>query len=70
MQKIKQSFKVIGLIIIGIVVLIITVVTLFINMIPQFGRKPTAEQRVEYLKSGHYQNGKFANSKLTVMDIN
>jgi L-ascorbate metabolism protein UlaG (beta-lactamase superfamily) len=69
MQKIKQTFKVIGLTIIGIVVLIITVITLFIKLSPQFGRKPSAEQRVEYLKSGHYKNGKFANRKLTVMDI-
>ena len=69
MTKIKKAFKVIGLTITAVVLLIITVVTLFINLSPQFGRKATAEQRAEYIKSGHYKNGKFANSKLTVMDI-
>jgi len=59
-----------GVIIISLILLVVIVITLFVNLSPQFGQKASNEQKEAYLNSGHYKNGKFVNRKLTVMDIN
>ena len=70
MKKLKSTIKVIGIAIAGIVLLGVIIITLFINLSPQFGREATKAQKVEYVKSGHYNKGKFVNTRLTVMDLN
>lgn len=58
-----------GIAIAIIIALILVIATLFINLSPQFGREATKEQKQNYLKSGHYNNGKFTNLSLTTMDM-
>jgi L-ascorbate metabolism protein UlaG (beta-lactamase superfamily) len=70
MRKIKSIIKVIGIAIISVVLLVVIVITLFINFSPQFGQQATNEQKEGYHNSGHYEDGKFVNNKLTVMEIN
>lgn len=57
----KKAIKMIGLTIVGIIVLLISIVTLFINLSPQFGRGVSKKQQVEYAKTNHYADGKFLN---------
>ncbi len=64
-----KILKMIGISIAVIIGLMIIVVTLFLNLSPQFGKVQTAEQKLAYSKSGHYENGKFINQNLTIMDI-
>ena len=59
----KKIFKMIGLSIAAFILLIIIIVTLFLNFSPQFGKGANEEQKIVYAKSGHYENGKFNNDK-------
>ena len=59
----KKIFKMIGLSIAAFILLIIIIVTLFLNFSPQFGKGASEEQKIVYAKSGHYENGKFNNDK-------
>jgi len=66
----KKILKMIGLTIGGIILLFVLVVTLFVNLSPQFGRGPSAEQKVAYENGGHYKNGKFLNIPTVDMNFN
>ena len=59
-----------GISIVALIALITIIVTLFLNLSPQFGNGATKEQKKKYAKSGHYEKGKFINQKPSVMDIN
>lgn len=59
----------IGISIAAIIGLIIIFVSLFLNLSPQFGKSPTKQQKLEYIKSGHYEKGKFINQNPTFMDL-
>ncbi|MBC8319491.1 MAG: MBL fold metallo-hydrolase [Bacteroidetes bacterium] len=59
----------IGISIIAIYGLIIIVATLFLIFSPQFGKSATKEKKIEYAKSGNYENGKFINQNPTTMDL-
>jgi len=64
----KKVFKMIGISITIIIVLLIATITLFLKFSPQFGEGATKEQKVKYAKSGHYEKGKFINESKTVID--
>ena len=59
----------IGLTIVGIIILILIIVTLFMNLSPQFGRGVSDEQKIEYAKTGHYKDGKFLNELPSKVEI-
>jgi L-ascorbate metabolism protein UlaG (beta-lactamase superfamily) len=66
---IKKIFKVLG-ITLAVFVLAITIIAVcFINLSPQFGGSHSEEQRQQYAKSGHYQEGKFINQIPTTLDL-
>lgn len=53
-----------------VVVLVLTVIiTLFINMSPEFGGSATESDQSRYEKSGHFEDGKFVNQTPTSMDM-
>lgn len=58
----------IGIYIAIIIGLLIVAITLFLNLSPQFGKGATKEQKIEYVKSGHYEKGKFINQSKTTID--
>lgn len=58
-----------GLSLLGLIALVVIVTVLFINVSPQFGGSPTKEQKQEYAKTGHYEDGKFFNRTPTSMDM-
>ena len=60
----------IGFSIVGIIVFIVIVLTLFLNFNPQFGKSTTKKQKELYAKSGNFQNGKFTNEHSSPMDVN
>ena len=64
----KKVLKMIGISIAVIIGLLIIIIILFLNLSPQFGEGATKEQKNEYAKSGHYENGKFLNQSKTVID--
>jgi len=64
----KRILKAMALAIFGILASLIFIAVLFLNLNPQFGRKPNKEQKELYSKSGHYENGKFVNELPTTMD--
>ncbi len=70
MKKIKKIIKVIALTIAGIIALLLLVVTLFMNLSPQFGVGPDKKQKTAYAQLNHWKAGKFINQIPTVMDIN
>lgn len=53
----------------GLIGVIILTTMLFMNLSPQFGRTPSAEQKAEYAKTGHWAEGKFQNQIPSEMDI-
>ncbi len=55
--------------IIGFIILIVVIGSLFLVFSPQFGKPPTKEQKKEFAKTNHYKDGKFVNTTTTVMDI-
>lgn len=59
----------IGISIAIIIGLLIVIITLFLNLSPQFGKAATKEQKIEYAKSGHYERGKFINQIPTILDV-
>jgi len=65
----RKILKMIGLSIAILIGLLIIIVTLFLNLSPQFGKVATKEQKIEYSKSDHYENGKFKNQHISPMDI-
>lgn len=69
MNKIKKILKMIGLVIGGILLLILIAGTLFINLNPAFGGKPTEAQKQMYKESGLYRAGKFKNQIPTSLDM-
>ena len=68
-MSIKKVAKVIGIAVAAVVVLIVVVGLLFINLSPEFGGQPTAEQRARYDQLDYYADGKFANLISTSMDM-
>ena len=59
----------IGISIAVVIGVLIIIVTLFLNLSPQFGKGATKKQKVEYAKSGYYENGKFINQSKTILDV-
>jgi len=55
--------------IISIIVLVIITGAAFMYTSPEFGGKPTAEQKLAYAQTGHYEDGKFVNQIPSPMDI-
>lgn len=62
---IKRTLKMMALVILGIILLIVGGGALFMNLSPQFGGSPSAEDKVNYAKSGHFKKGKFLNTQPT-----
>lgn len=58
-----------AIVIVSIILLLFIVGFVFINTSPQFGGKQTAEQKMAYAKTGHYEDGKFVNLIPSPMDI-
>ena len=69
-MKAKKIAKMIGLAIGVLFVLLLIVGLLFITLSPEFGGRPTPEQKRVYQQSGHYSDGKFVNLVSTTMDMN
>ena len=65
----KKIFKMIGISIVTIIALLVIIATLFLNLSPQFGKGASRQQKIEYAKSGHYENGKFVNQSTSIMNI-
>ena len=68
-MSIKKTTKVIGLTVTALLVFVVVGGLLFVNISPEFGGKPTSEQKDSYHQSGHYTDGKFANLITTSMDM-
>jgi len=64
----KKRLKMIGISIAIFISLLIIFIILFLNLSPQFGAGATKEQKTDYAKSGHYENGEFLNQSKTVID--
>lgn len=62
-QKLKMIF-IISAIVIGIILII---VTLFVNLSPQFGASKKAKQTIKVLNSPNYHDGSFENKEKTVV---
>ena len=60
----------IGLSIIGILILLLVVITLFLNLSPQFGKGSSKEQKESYALSENFREGKFKNQHLSPMNVN
>ncbi len=60
----------IGYILAGFIILFVITVFLFVNLRPDFGGRPTQEQKEKYLLSSNYKDGKFFNQLPTMMDMN
>lgn len=58
-----------GITILSIVVLLVIVTAILVNTSPQFGGKPTKEQKLQYAQTGHYEDGKFVNQIPSEMEI-
>lgn len=58
-----------GLIIISIILLVVIVGVIFVNTSPQFGGKPTQEQKLMFATTGYYENGKFVNQIPSEMEV-
>ncbi len=68
----RKVFKWIKMILLGfgILILLITLtVFIFVNTSPQFGGKPSEEDKINYSKTGHFEEGKFVNLIPTSMDM-
>lgn len=65
----KKILKMTTITIISIILLVIIVGAVFMYTSPQFGGKPTAEQKLVYAQTGHYEDGKFVNQIPSPMDI-
>ncbi len=65
----KKIFKMIGIFVAIIIGLILVIGILFLKFNPQFGKGVTNEQKLDYAKSGHYEDGVFINQNPTTMDI-
>lgn len=68
--KIKKILKMMGITLGAIIILTLLVITLFLNLSPQFGKGSNKNQKNEYKKSGHFEEGKFVNRIPAVMNIN
>lgn len=53
----------------GIVLLLTILITLFISISPEFGSMYTDNDKKQYEKSGHFEDGKFVNEIPTNMDM-
>ncbi|MDF2157965.1 MBL fold metallo-hydrolase [Algoriphagus sp. CAU 1675] len=42
---------------------------MFVNFSPQFGKEPSAEEKAQFEKTGHFEDGKFQNLIPTSMDM-
>lgn len=66
---IKKILKIMSLTILGILLLVVVVAAIFINTSPQFGGKPTAQQKLQFATTGHYTDGKFVNDLPSEINI-
>ncbi|MEL6591676.1 MAG: MBL fold metallo-hydrolase [Bacteroidota bacterium] len=69
MKRILKLFKMIGLTILSLIVLVVVIGALFINLSPQFGGKATDSQKANYAKYDNYADGKFINEVEANMDM-
>lgn len=69
MQKVKQVFKKMGIIIGGLLLVIIIGTLLFVNLSPEFGGSATKEQREQYEKSNNYKEDAFVNVDEVKMEL-
>ena len=65
----RKKLKMIGIFIVGIIALIAVIITLFLNLSPQFGKGSSKEQKDKYAVLSTYENGRFLNQNPTTMDI-
>ena len=59
----KKLFKMIGVILLSIVVLIVLIGVVFVNTSPVFGKKASQQQQAAYSLSQNYKGGKFVNEQ-------
>jgi len=60
----------IGLIIVGLILLLIIITTLFLNLYPSLGGSHSEEKLKIFEQSGHYENKKFINQIPTSLNMN
>ncbi|MCB9063830.1 MAG: MBL fold metallo-hydrolase [Chitinophagales bacterium] len=58
-----------GIIILSVILLLTVVTVIFVNTSPQFGGKPTKEQKLVYATTGYYTDGKFVNQIASEMEV-
>lgn len=63
-----KIFKIMGILLLSILVLVTFILVLFVNFSPEFGGSATKEQRAIYVKSDNYEEGKFINQ--TPVELN
>lgn len=61
MNVVKKAFKMIGLAIVGLILVMVLVGVVFMYTSPQFGKSATKTQLVEYSKSKNFKEGVFEN---------
>ncbi|MCB0699472.1 MAG: MBL fold metallo-hydrolase [Chitinophagaceae bacterium] len=65
----KKILKMTGIIILSVILLLTVVTVIFVNTSPQFGGKPTKEQKLVYATTGYYTDGKFVNQIASEMEV-
>ena len=65
----KKTAKMVGLTVGALLVLLLVGGLLFITISPEFGGRPTPDQKQQYRQSGHYTDGEFVNLVFTSMDM-
>lgn len=65
----KKLLKMTSIIILSIILFITIATVIFVNTSPQFGGKPTKEQKLIYATKGYYKDGKFMNQIPSEIEI-
>jgi L-ascorbate metabolism protein UlaG (beta-lactamase superfamily) len=68
-KMIRKGFKIFGITIAMLILVVLVTGTLFMNISPQFGALPSKEQQNRYATSKHYNDGVFVNETPTTLDI-
>jgi len=66
----KKVLKLILVLFGSIIGVLAFVVVLFLQLSPQFGQSPNEEQKIEYAKTGHYEDEKFINLEEFSLELN
>ena len=68
-KQLKKLIRIVFWTVFTLISLVILTAIMFTSLSPQFGKDPSAEQKILFEKLPHYQDGKFQNLTPTSMDM-